>query len=52
MVEIILNGELRACERLYAGATLTLLGDSDRARCHSWFHKVLAGLRATSTEET
>ena len=22
----------------HAGRTFTLLGDSDRARCHSWFH--------------
>ena len=28
----------------YTGRTFTLLEDSDRARCHSWFHKIVAGL--------
>ena len=28
----------------HAGRTFTLLGYSDKARCHSWFHQVLAGL--------
>ena len=32
----------------HAGRTFTLLGDSDRARCHSRFHQVLASLRARS----
>ena len=32
----------------HAGRTSTLLGDSDRARCHSRFHQVLADLRARS----
>ncbi len=35
----------------HAGRTFTLLGDSDRARCHSRFHQVLASLRARSTKE-
>jgi four helix bundle protein len=29
----------------HAGCTFTLLGNSDRARCHSWFHQVLDSLQ-------
>ena len=32
----------------HAGRTFTLLGDSDRARCHSRFHQVLDILQARS----
>ena len=35
----------------HAGRTFTLLGDSDRARCHSRFHQALASLRARSRKE-
>ncbi|MEE9611040.1 MAG: hypothetical protein V3W19_07290, partial [Desulfatiglandales bacterium] len=35
----------------HTGRTFTLLGDSDRARCHSRFHQLLACLRARSTKE-
>jgi len=35
----------------HAGRTFTLLGDSDRARCHSRFHQAFTGLRARSTKE-
>ncbi len=35
----------------HAGRTFTLLGDSDRARRHSKFHKVLINLQAKSTKE-
>jgi four helix bundle protein len=31
----------------HAGRTFTLLGNSDRARCHSWFHQVLDSLQTS-----
>ncbi len=35
----------------HAGRIFTLIGDSDRARCHSRFHQVFAGLLAKPTKE-
>jgi four helix bundle protein len=36
----------------HAGRTFTLLGNSDRACCHSWFHQVLADLQTRPTKES